>query len=147
MPWLRYSLPFVLLLSPVLAEDPPRRVLKGAASGIRTMAVSAPLPLYPPEDVAVKKTGRVVVDITIESSGTVSAVEVVEMATPRMAAAVQTAVKSWKFEKSIGLDNKPSPPIIGRFIFYFKFHRGRPLVVDAAAEEAARIRAKTGPTK
>lgn len=120
----------------------------GSPQAIRSRAIKAVLPTYPPESIKESREGIVVVEVTIAASGKLDHVAVIEGEEDSMTDSVVTALKLWQFRPlhdSTGelLDMSTS----GRLIFAFRIVAGEPTVMDTAAhalEGFRRRRVKEG---
>ena len=103
----------------------------------RESALEAPLPNYPVEAALEGVDGQVLADVYVRLDGEVARVDPRAGPDPRLAVAVVTAVKRWRFRQL----KHPEPDkadqidvlVHGRVLFYFTLFAGRPLVIDAAA--------------
>ena len=103
----------------------------------RESAHEAPLPKYPTEAALQGAEGQVLADVYVRLDGDVASVDARPGSDPRLAAAVVTAVKRWRFRQL----KHPEPDkadqidvlVHGRVLFYFTLFAGRPIVIDAAA--------------
>lgn len=96
----------ILLSTSALAQDTIRRLTQAEAL---KAAVSKPQPDYPPMAKQLKVEGRVEVEVSIDTAGTVSNVRALAGNVALTGAAV-SAVKRWKFDP-ITESGKPVPAV------------------------------------
>lgn len=108
--------------------------LQGGAITIRKSAVNAVLPEYPQTTLASRKQGLVVVEVTINPSGHVQSLNVLQTFDEGASKSVISAVNQWQFvptPKDGRLDNAQR---IGKLLFQFTMNNGKPIVIDLAEE-------------
>jgi TonB family protein len=122
----------MVCLAALFAPAMPQTVLHGGSIGIRQAALAAPTPKYPMRSFMDGVEGKVVVEITI-IDGLITSTSVIESPDAAIAAAVETALKDWRFKLPARNGTHVNLPIVGRLIFIFVSVDGRPTVIDAAA--------------
>jgi TonB family protein len=101
---------------------------------LRESAVVAPMPEYPRSSVMAETQGRVVVSVSYDSKGIPTIVTVMEAPDTATGAAVETAMRLWKFRPlTLKAQGGTASQTTGRLVFYFTTPQGHPTVTDAAA--------------
>src|SRR6266481_1196063 len=125
----------MLFVGAALAGDSVR-VFKVSSLVLRRLASVTVEPPYPVESVRAKREGKAVLRVQIDpKSGLVHEVVVLEAPDDAISKSVQTALKQWHFLPS-KLPPSPEQTVLeAPLVFYFRFEGGRPVVIDAAADE------------
>ncbi len=104
---------------------------------LRQKATFVVPPVYPPASVSSGRQGVVVREVRISPRGRVENTDIIEAPDAAIAAAVQDAVKRWRFTPVRDSKTKRPYAARSRLIFYFRLVSGKPVVIDAAAEGIA----------
>ena len=112
-------------------------VIRTDPTGLRLATRYAPLPPYPQTLLGRAKRGLVVVALSVNSTGIVRRVSVIESLDEAAAQSVTETVKKWRFASWANSPRGASCPLEGRLVFYFDVVKGKPVVRDAAAERLA----------
>jgi hypothetical protein len=96
-----------------------------AESSIRRIATSKPMPVYPAESLAAKRTGVAVAAIASAPDGRVTRIIVLEAPDEATGAAVQDALSKWVIPPAT-VAGRPQPyGVQGKVTFYFRIESGR----------------------
>jgi hypothetical protein len=99
-------------------------------SSIRRVATSKPMPLYPAESLASKRTGVAVAAIASEPDGRVTRITVLEAPDEATGAAVEEALAKWVIPP-VTVAGRPQPyGVQGKVTFYFRIESGRGRVAN-----------------
>lgn len=133
------TLLFLMCNSVIWAGEPVQseKLSKGAINLIKKIA-----PIYPEEAKKEKISGKVLLDVTINEEGRVSAVKTKESAHPALEKAAIDAVKQWEYVP-LQMNGKPTA-VITSITINFALDKDRALDKDKALEKE---RAKDFPAK
>lgn len=129
---LRLVLATALLVSvPAGGAARQARTISMSEFTIRRVATSKPMPVYPAESVARKRSGVAVAAITSEAHGRVTTVTVLEAPDDAIGAAVRDALLKWEIPPTT-VAGRPEPyGVRGKVTFYFQLAGGRGRVANA----------------
>jgi rhodanese-related sulfurtransferase len=112
-------------LSPLPVEQGQPKFVKVGEFTIRRVATKKPLPTYPPESVAKKRTGVAVAAIRSDVNGQVVEARVLEAPDEAIGAAVRDALRTWLIPPmKVAGDSEPYG-VTGKVTFYFQIVEGR----------------------
>lgn len=118
-------------------------ILHGSSERLRMDAVSAPLPEYPRATMSARKTGLVVIEVTVLPDGSVGKLDPVSSFDKDASRAMEGVLRRWRFvpvKKSPGVKGCDNCVRIARFLFSFTIDEGQGRVIDLAAAENQRHR-------
>jgi hypothetical protein len=120
-------------------------VLRGSSEAVRQGAISAPLPAFPNSLLKARNQGLVIAEVVIAPEGRVKELLILESFAAEASAAVEAAMKNWRFQHVKELAGSATPCLdcirISRLGFQFAISDGKPWVIDLAdAELKRRIR-------
>lgn len=125
-PWMALSAPLRSQSSPIKADD----------RALRQLATKSPVPVYPALSLANKVTGVVVATVTIDVSGQVRSVTIVESPDVPTGRSVRDAVSQWVF-RPVEVP-RAANLITANMIFYFHLSDGRGVVLSSQEMQAMR---------
>jgi TonB family protein len=129
------------LLVPALSGAQDTKIALVSPAVLHALAESTPLPEYPILSRKTKRMGVAVIEVVVSPIGKVAKAEILEAPDRSIGSAVDTAVRLWTFHPFLA----GGTPLAmkGRLVFYFRLVGGKPIVIDAVAENpASRERAK-----
>jgi len=101
-----------------------------------------------PELALASRLVRIILEVEVDSAGVVNHVSVLDEGDASVAALIQSAVKTWRFQPIRSVLRGINEGVrIGRLIFYAKETGGSTILVDAAAERLAEERKKRAALK
>jgi rhodanese-related sulfurtransferase len=120
---------FIATISnPGHAQQP--NVVRMAESGIKRVATSRTMPIYPAQSVPRKSSGVAVAAIMSGADGRVTNVIVLEAPDEAIAEAVRDALMKWQIPPTTVLGRPELYGVSGKITFYFQFTGGRGRVVN-----------------
>lgn len=120
----------LLMTFPVAADDVQSRTVGMSEFTIRKMAKHKPLPEYPADSIARKRSGVAVAAIASGADGRVTSVTVLEAPDDAISAAVREALLKWVVEPATILGQSDRLGLRGKVTFYFQIVAGRGLVAN-----------------
>lgn len=136
---MRTLIPKVLACAALLAlavltaakADAPRTVRMNELT-LRRKATNVVAPEFPAEAIKKRATGVAVVDLLVDENGGVAELKVLESPHPLIQAALEQAVRQWRFEATVVEGRRVRAH--GKLTFYFVINHGR-----AAVENPLRV--------
>jgi TonB family protein len=109
----------MLAFSAEALADGQYRVATVPEKTLRKWAKVVVMPTYPPESKKNNAQGVVVAELSIDETGTVKKVEILESPDDAIGKAVTNATKQWKFEPAIDDSTGKAIRLAGKLTFYF----------------------------
>ena len=106
------------------SPSPPRMSEKS----LRKIAKATTKPLFPEDAIRQRQTGVAVAKMTIDESGSVFKVEVLEAPNETIGASLTKALLEWRFEPN-EINGRPTK-LTGKVTYYFVFQNGKPVVLS-----------------
>jgi TonB family protein len=112
-------------LSPLPVEQGQPKFVKVGEFTIRRVATKKPLPAYPPESVAKKRTGVAVAAIRSDVNGQVIEARILEAPDDAIGTAVRDALRTWTIPPMMVRGGSEPHEVTGKVTFYFQIVEGR----------------------
>ena len=116
------------ILSRTPAHSQTASLPRFSGHDLRKITETTVRPEFPQEAIKAGKTGVAVAMVTVNETGIVTGVEVLEAPAPSIAQAVSQALSQWRFKTATS--NGRTTGYTGKVTYYFVFQQGKAVVLD-----------------